>query len=232
MHNKYFKDLDKKLQNYINNKIIFTIRIAEKKLSKKQIECFFQQRQQTCKTTTAEHLNSCVTSELLSKIKSFIKDNEKTIVKAGFINNKRFTYVEAIARIIRVYDSYKVNVDTTPSQLKFWFINKCAINNIDNKFQLVSYVLELLGNMKFKGGNKTQHVYTSIAYYIMSECYNQISGFNNKKIEKIREIYSNYSSDTVWQLTPVGGDHSSKHQRDELKSMINNILIQNGWSIN
>lgn len=216
MYRKKFSELQPAVQSFLKDDCTLTIRISNRPLMPKEIECFFQKRQDFKKTSGGEHLNSCITSEIHPEVKNYIEQpaNIQKLVKAGFKKNDRHQYMEAVSYILRVFIYHQeYNIDCSPNKLKSWFNSSNPLKgNTRLAFELVSITLDLLGNIHINGGNSRKSAYICSAWYIMKYCFNN-SNFDITKI-------SSLNKDINIELPTVDGNHSSKRQRDAFKEII------------
>ena len=217
MYKKKFSELTPAVQSFLRDDCTLTTRISNRPLTPKEIQSFFQKRQDFKKTSGGEHLNSCITSHIHHEVKSYIEteENIRRLESAGFKKNDRHQYIEAVSYMLRVYNYHKDNnIDCSPSNLKRWFNgreNPLGTSSV-MAFNLVNITLDLLENIKVCGGNTRKNAYISCAWYVMNYCFED-GEFNIKKISSMKK-------DISIDLPTVDGDHSNKRQRAAFKAQI------------
>ena len=215
MYGKYFSKLPDNFKTFLNDDCTITVRIANRSLSNKEIEKFFQKRQNCKKTTGGEYLNSCITSILHAPVKEYISSPKNIIrlEKAGFKKNDRMQHSMIINFILRAFVYNEDNIDCTPLKLKNWYTSETLKgDDLNSAFELVDHTIDLLEHIKVNGGNHNKNVYVSCAWYIMNYCYND-KKFNIEKINNLKK----YKEIT---LPKVDGNHSSKQQRNAFKNIL------------
>lgn len=169
MTGRKFSELDADLQVRLKHECVLRMRIAQQTLTNEQIQRFFQKRQMAKRTTTGEHLNSCITSSLLRPFRELIGEEAvQQHLRALSRNNKRDTDLEIVARIARAYQQDK-KVDCSPIVLIGWFTAEGVDVDLVPMQALVRLTLELVAGSQLKAKSSKAN-YLSVAQYLVNEC--------------------------------------------------------------
>ncbi len=165
MVGRKFEDLPEEWQNRLRHQCTLRLRIAQQTLTDEQIQRFFQKRQMAKRTTTGEHLNSCITSPLLRPFRNLMQEEEV----AGWLqiiarSSKRESHLEMVARIARCYQEHE-KPDCSPAVLISWFVSEDVDVELPQMEKLVRTTLELLAGSQLKA-RSSKPVYLAVAQFL------------------------------------------------------------------
>lgn len=196
MTGRKFSDLPEALQNRLRHQCTLRLRIAQQTLTDEQIQRFFQKRQMAKKTTTGEHLNSCITSPLLKPFRELMaEDTVAARLRTLARTSKRESHLEMVTRIARCYQELD-KPDCSPSVLINWFVADGVDGDLAEMCALIRVTLEMLVASQLKGRN-SKPAYLSVAQYLASRCLDDGADldqdghmFNEDELEALRETIS------------------------------------------
>ncbi len=193
MTGRKFSELTEAQQNELRYQCTLRLRIAQQTLTNEQIQRFFQKRQMAKRTTTGEHLNSCITSPLLKPFRDLLAEPDtQAHIRTLARNNKRDSDLEIITRIARCYQQDE-KVDCSPIVLIGWFTTEGVEDDLVPMCDLVRKTLELLAESQLKAkGSKAN--YLAVAQHIVTSCLEQEEededgglAFDENEIDALRE---------------------------------------------
>lgn len=195
MVGRKFDDLPEEWQNRLRHQCVLRMRIAQQTLTDEQIQRFFQKRQMAKRTTTGEHLNSCITSPLLRPFRNLMQEEEVAgWLRAVARSNKRESHLEMVARIARCYQEYE-KPDCSPAVLIGWFVSEDVDVDLPQMEELVRTTLQLIAESQLKA-KSSKPVYLAVAQLLaqsVDEDYDPDDDgelFLEEELEHLRETIS------------------------------------------
>ena len=175
MTGRKFSELTQQRQDELRHKCTLRLRTAQQTLNDEQIQRFFQKRQMARRTTTGEHLNSCITSPLLKPFRALllepqVSEHLRTIART----NKRDADLEIVTRIARCYGETE-KVDCSPAVLIDWFVADDADTDLIAMLEITRMTLELVAGSQLKGRSSKAN-YLAVAQHMMTHCLQEEEG--------------------------------------------------------
>jgi hypothetical protein len=238
MRGKLYKELPRELQRELNG-CSLNMQIASRTLTPAEIERFFGRRQDTKRTTCGEHLNSCVDSQLRTRLMPLCKSLKTEFTASRWTDDGRFGMLARAAQLahVSVEDANKGSkgkvqlraankmYSVEPKDLKSWWskavLAESQLNDVERLIKAV--VWSQNDNVIFKGGNGSKCNVMACAYYIQRFCWDCAA-------ERIDEDALKQFAKRLTQLTldqgrielgTVDGDHNSQAQRERLVELVN-----------
>lgn len=192
-------------KHILSNDVLLDIKIARDAFTDEEIASFFQNAQEVKKTSQGEHLNSCISSPMREKMKTFLQEWDDFKFP-----ETRYSHLEMMARLGYASHAHRTpaiaRFDPTPTTLKKWWVESDG-ELPDNFMDVVKLSITFINEGVIAAPNSKATI-LPIYYYTLNHCWSD-GNFMAEPAGRLSEALKS----GVIVFDQVGGAHDASRDR-------------------